>query len=154
MSSHQTTTDLPSASGVAPAHWNRREMKGIPASLGALYTHRDGDGWHYAVQLDQTHLNAQGAVHGGVLMTFMDHALSLLVWEASARAMCSTVHQDSHFLRPVRAPAFVEFDGTIIKKGRSLMFARGLLRVDGKDVMEATSVFSVVHKAVKEETND
>jgi acyl-coenzyme A thioesterase PaaI-like protein len=118
-------------------------MKGIPASLGALWTRRDGSGWRYAVQLDQSHANAQGFVHGGVLMTFADHALSLMVWEASGRALCSTIHLDSHFLSAVRPPAFVELDGRILKQGRNLAFLRGVLRVDGVDVMEASGVWSI-----------
>ena len=125
------------------ADWTRREMKGIPASLGALWTRREGDGWRYGVQLDASHANAQGQVHGGVMMTFMDHALSLLVWEASGRVPCSTVHLDSHFLRPVQPPAFAELDGEILRQGRSLSFARGVLRVDGREVMEATGVWSI-----------
>lgn len=128
----------------APADWNRKAMKGIPASLGALWTRRDEDGWHYGVQLDESHCNAQGIIHGGVLMTFMDHALSLLVWEAADRALCSTIHLDSHFLSAVRAPAFVQLEGEILRRGSKLCFARGVLRVEGKAVMEASGVWSVV----------
>lgn len=140
MKSDTTATAL---SGRAPGHWNRREMKGIPGSLGALWTHRDEDGWHYAVQLDESHVNAQGTIHGGVLMTFMDHGLSLYLWEASGRAICSTIHLDSHFLETVRPPAFVELGATILRRGRKLIYARGVLRVDGADVMEATGVWSI-----------
>lgn len=136
MSSDKVTTN-------APADWTRREMKGLPAALGALWTKRDDSGFRYAIQLDASHANAQGMVHGGVLMTFIDHALSLIIWEATDRAMCSTVHLDSHFLKAVRPPAFVELDGKIIKQGRSMVFARGTLRVDGVDVMEATGVWSI-----------
>lgn len=125
------------------ASWRRREMQGIPASLGALWTRRDDHGWHYGVQLDGAHANAQGFVHGGVLMTFMDHALSLLVWEAAGRAMCSTVQLDSRFLAPVRPPAFVELDGRVVKQGGRLVFASGVLRVDNNEVMEASGVWSV-----------
>jgi acyl-coenzyme A thioesterase PaaI-like protein len=127
----------------APPGWTRREMKGIPASLGALWTQRDDKGWHYAVQLDESHANAQGLVHGGVLMTFMDHGLSLLVWEAAGRSMSSTIQLDSHFLNAVRPPAFIELHGQILRQGRSLALARGVLRADGKDVMEATGVWSI-----------
>lgn len=136
-------------SNFAPADWARKEMKGIPASLGALWAQRDENGWRYGVQLDSSHANAQGLIHGGVLMTFLDHALSLLVWEAADRAMCSTVQLDSHFLSAVRPPAFIELDGEILKKGRSLIFARGVLRVGDKPVMEATGMWSVV-RAEKE----
>lgn len=127
----------------AVADWTRREMKGIPASLGALWTRREADGFRYAIQLDESHANAQGFIHGGVLMTFIDHALSLMIWEASGRAMCTTVHLDSHFLKGVRPPAFVELDGEIRRQGKKLVFARGVLRVEGEEVMEATGVWSV-----------
>lgn len=130
--------------GTAAAEWTRREMKGIPASLGALWTLRETDGWRYAIKLDESHANAQGFVHGGVLMTFMDHGLSLLVWEAAGRAMCSTIHLDSHFLKALRPPAFVELNGEILRQGRKLAFARGVLRVEGEAVMEATGVWSIV----------
>ncbi|MYM62421.1 PaaI family thioesterase [Pseudomaricurvus sp. HS19] len=124
--------------------WKRKEMKGIPASLGALWTQKTADGWHYGVQLGESHCNAQGIIHGGVLMTFFDHALSLKVWEAADRAICSTVQLDTHFLSAVTPPAFVELESEILKTGKSLIFARGVLKVDGKAVMEGKGVWSVV----------
>ncbi len=123
--------------------WKRRELKGIPASMGALWTQRDDNGWRYALQLDESHCNAQGFIHGGVLMSFMDHAMSLLVWELAERAFCSTVQLDSHFLRALRAPAFVELDFELLRRSRSLVFARGMLRADDEIVMEATGMWSV-----------
>lgn len=146
-SSTNPAGDNPITHTAPSTDWTRREMKGIPASLGALYTSRDDKGnWRYGVQLDASHANAQGAVHGGVLMTFLDHALSLLVWEASERAICSTVHLDSHFLNAVIPPAFVELDGEIMKQGKSLAFARGVLSVNGKAVMEGKGVWNIVRK--------
>lgn len=146
MSSTDEKTEIltSDSSGKAPPEWTRREMKGIPASMDALWTRRGDDGaWCYGVQLDERHHNAQGFVHGGVLMSFMDHGLSLRVWEASGRAQCVTIHLDNHFLAPVRGPAFVELDATILRQGRKMMFARGVLKVDGKEVMDATGVWSV-----------
>lgn len=125
------------------ADWVRREMKGLPAGLQALWTQKSGDSWRYAIQLDETHCNAQGFVHGGVMMTFMDHALSLLVWENSGRAHCTTVQLDSHFLSAVTAPAFLELDAEVIKQGRQMAFVRGVLREQGKPVMEATGVWNI-----------
>lgn len=129
---------------MAPADWTRREMKGIPGSLNALWTCRDADGnWRYGVQLDKSHANAQGMVHGGVLMSFMDHAMSLVIWEAVDRAFCATVHLDSHFLAAIKPPAFVELQPEILRKGKKLVYARGTLRVDSEAVMEATGVWSI-----------
>jgi acyl-coenzyme A thioesterase PaaI-like protein len=133
----------PDVTGAAPAHWKRREMKGIPASLGAVWTHRDNSGWQYGVQLDASHCNSQGFIHGGVLMTFMDHGLSLVIWEMAGRAMTSTVHLDCHFLNAVRPPAFAQLESRILKRGRNTVFARGVLHVGDKAVMEATGVWNL-----------
>jgi acyl-coenzyme A thioesterase PaaI-like protein len=57
--------------------------------------------------------------------------------------MSSTIHLDSHFLQAVRPPAFIELHGQILRQGRRLAFARGVLRADGLDVMEATGVWSI-----------
>ena len=80
-------------------------------------------------------------------MTFMDHVMALLIWEAADRAMTSTVHLDSHFLASVKPPAFVECEGQILRRGKNLIFARGVLRVEGKDVFEATGVWSILAPA-------
>ncbi len=129
-----------------PDSWKRKAMPGIPASIEALWTQKREDGYHYGVQLDDTHANAQGMIHGGVLMTFLDHALSLKVWESSDRQPCSTVHLDSHFLTAVYPPAFVELEADILKQGKSMVFARGVLKVDGKAVMEGKGVWSILRK--------
>lgn len=144
MSSEDTKVNAAELATSTPEGWTRKAMKGLPGAIDALWTKREGDTWRYAMQLDASHCNAQGMIHGGVLMTFVDHALSLMIWEASGRAMCSTVHLDSHFLKAIRAPVFVELDGKILKQGKSMAFARGTLRVDGVDVMEATGVWSIV----------
>ena len=128
---------------ILPEGWKRREMKGIPASMEALCTRKTDSGFQYALQVDQRHANAQGILHGGVLMSFLDHGMSLVIWEATDRAFCSTVHLDSHFLAAVKPPAFVVLDPEIIRQGKKLVFARGTLRVDGEAVMEGTGVWSV-----------
>lgn len=124
--------------------WKRKEFPGIPASLGALWSRRDDDGnWCYAVRLDESHANAQGVVHGGVFMTFIDHAMSLLLWELSGRGMCVTVHLDCHFLNAVKPPAFLELDMSVSKEGKNLIYARAVVRDKDKPVVEANGVWSV-----------
>ena len=128
-----------------PAEWTRREMKGIPATLGALWTQRDAKGnWQYAVQLNEDHANAQGFIHGGVLVTFLDHALSLIVWEAANRAMCSTVHLDTHYLNALRPPAFITLQADILQEGKSLIFAKGRVYHEENLIVEATGIWRVM----------
>ena len=130
--------------GLAPEGWTRRVMKGIPASFEAFWTRREEDGFRYGVELDERHCNAQGFVHGGLMMSIMDHVLSLKIWEASDRSICSTVHLDCHFMAPLRAPCFIELDTEIMRQGKKMAFLRGILKSGDKDIMEATGVWSIM----------
>ena len=125
------------------AGWTRREFKGIPASMAALWTRRDEDGWRYGLQLEPSHANAQGIVHGGVLMSFIDHAMSLIIWELSGRGQCFTVHLDCHFLSALEPPAFVELEPVITKEGKTTIFARGLVRAGDVPIVEASGVWNI-----------
>ncbi len=127
-----------------PTAWKRKEMPGIPASMEALWTQKTEFGFRYALQVGERHANAQGAIHGGVLMTFLDHALSLKAWEAVGRKPCSTIQLDSHFLKAVKPGEFIELQAEVLKQGKSLVFMRGVLVVDDKPVMEGKGVWSVL----------
>ena len=126
----------------ADAGWTHRAFT-MPDVLDKVWCRKREGGWDYAVSLDARHANHFGIAHGGALMTFMDHGMSLLLWEATGRARCSTVQLDNHFLHAVQVPAFVELDAEITRRGERLIFARGRLRVGEVIVMESTGIWSV-----------
>jgi len=130
------------ADGAPPAgeDWTARQFS-LPARLGEIWCRKVDDRWTYAVTLTAEHANHFGIAHGGALMTMMDHGLSMLAWEASGRVQCSTVQLDSQFLGVVNVPAFVRFDGEILRCGRQLVFLRGRLLVDDEAVMESTGIW-------------
>jgi uncharacterized protein (TIGR00369 family) len=74
-----------------------------------------GDSWHYGLLTTAEHANPQGALHGGILMTFADHGLSMLAWEAAKRAPCTTIQLNTHFLAPVEPGDFVELQGDVTR---------------------------------------
>ena len=123
--------------------WKHRDMPGLPVKIDGLWTRKTESGWRYAIKVDESHLNAQGAIHGGVLMTFMDHGLSLMIWEAAGRRNCATIQLDSRFLKAVKPPAFIELEAEISKQGSRLIFAEGRLRVGGELVMAANGIWTV-----------
>lgn len=126
------------------ANWQRKEMPGIPASINALWTQKVDGQYRYGLLVDDTHVNAQGFIHGGVLMTFLDHALSLKVWEAAERKPCTTIQLDTHFLSAVRPGQFITLEAQLLKQGKSLVFMRGVLMAADKAVAEAKGVWSVL----------
>ena len=71
-----------------PARHGWRLMRGgaMPADIGFPWAKRPRS-WRYGLLTTAEHANPQGALHGGILMTFADHGLSLLAWEAAPRAL-------------------------------------------------------------------
>ena len=81
---------------------------------------------------EERHTNPAGIVHGGMLTTLLDHALSVIAWEANERKPCITVALDVQFLAPARPGDFVVAAGRIVRQTSSLVFMQGSLTVDGR----------------------
>ena len=81
------------------------------------------------------HGNLGGVVHGGMLMTLADMALFNICWKALDGAMAVTVNLNSDFLRPGPIGAFIEASGELTKGGKSLLFARGMIRAGDQDLL-------------------
>lgn len=113
------------------------------ALAGPLWAAREGDGWAYGVVSTDEHLNPAGVVHGGLLATLMDHALSTLAWEAAGGAPCVTVQLDTHFLASVPPGVLIEARGRVLRRTSSLLFMHGALSVAGSDVLAAQAVMKL-----------
>ena len=81
----------------------------------------------YGLQTGSDHGNPNGVLHGGVLLAFADHALSLLAWEAAERSVCTTIQLNSHFLDAARPGEFLELRGEVTRRTRGLVFLRGII---------------------------
>ena len=102
----------------------------------------------YGLQTTEEHDNGAGAVHGGVLATFLDQALSTIAWEAAGRRAASTVSLDLHFACAVRPGQFVHAQDRVVRAGSSLIFLTGVLTAEGREVTIAAGVWRVAALAV------
>lgn len=107
--------------------WRPMPAAALPGGLGIPWAKRVGGHWHYGLPIGDGHLNPNGVVHGGVLMAFADHGLSLLAWEAAGRATCITIQLNAHFLDAVRPGEFIELRGEVTRRTSFLVFLRGLV---------------------------
>ena len=99
--------------------WNPRSLDGFFGLVGPLWTRKEEGTWAYGFMAEPRHTNPAGVVHGGMLVTLIDHALSAIAWEANERRPCVTVQLDTahrkfkpHFspngtLLPAPAPASI-----------------------------------------------
>lgn len=126
------------------ANWTVRTLKGFIEQAGPLWTRREESGWAYGLLCEATHLNPAARMHGGALVTLLDHAISTVAWEACDRTPCVTLQLDTQFLGAVREGQFAEARASVSHKSGSLVFMRGTVTVDGQPVLMAQAILKVL----------
>jgi acyl-coenzyme A thioesterase PaaI-like protein len=118
-----------------PAAHGWRAMPGaaMPGSLGLPWAKKVDGWWRYGLLTVPAHANPNGVVHGGVLMVFADHGLSLLAWEAAERAPCTTIQLNTHFLDAIKPGEFIELHGEVTRRTSGLVFLRGRIVAHHED---------------------
>lgn len=127
--------------------WKKHDGKGFLGLVGPLWSRREDDHWAYAFVASEQHVNAAGVVHGGLLVSLADQAMSMVVWEAMDRAPCVTVQLDTHFLMATRPGDFIQARARVARATRSLAFAQASLAVGDEPVLLASGVWKVTAPA-------
>ena len=129
----------PSTSG-----WKPRTLEGFIGSVGPLWTRKENDSWAYAFVPASQHTNPAGIVHGGLLMTLIDHALSAIAWEDAGRRPCVTIQIDVRFLTAVRPQTLVEARGRVVRRTATLSFVEGNLTVGEEIAVTASAILKIL----------
>ena len=144
MSDHAAVADTKPFDPAAHGWKMMKAGPGFASLVGPIWAKRDGETWRYAFLAEDKHENRQGAVHGGMLMTFADHAIGFVAWEAAGRRKCVTMQLENQFLAAVKNGDFVECDTEIVRAAKTVIFLRGVLKVKGKPVMAANGIWKVI----------
>ena len=125
--------------------WKQHTLQGHMGQMGPLWSQPlETGGWRYGMCMEDRHLNPAGMVHGGVLLTLADHAMSAVAWQHSQRQPCVTVQLDSQFLAPARAGDWVQARVDITHSSRSMVFASAQLWVGSQQVLQAQGILKVL----------
>lgn len=139
--------------GLNAGGWRQRSLPGFAGLVGPLLTRKEEGGWAYGLVATQQHTNPAGFVHGGLLTTLIDHALSAIAWEALERRPCVTVQLDTHFLSAAREGQFLEARGRVVRATSSLVFMQGCIAIAGSEIVIASAVLKVLEKLHKPNTD-
>jgi uncharacterized protein (TIGR00369 family) len=91
------------------------------------------------------HANAAGTIHGGLLATLCDTAVGHAVRaEADEISAAATVSLTCDFLTPAEPGAWLEARTDVERLGSRLAFADCSISADGREVVRARAVFSVL----------
>ena len=82
----------------------------------------DDQVYRYMLVVEQKHMNGSGSLHGGMLMTFADIAMSQTSRAASGATSCSTVSLTFDFVGPGRLGDVVEARVRVTRKTRTMIF--------------------------------
>ena len=130
----------PSTSG-----WKQRDLPGFIGNVGPLWTKKENDLWAYAIVSKPEHTNPAGIVHGGLLMTLLDHALSAIAWEEAGRKPCVTIQIDVRFLAAVPVGKLIEARGRVVRRTTTLSFTEGALTIDQETAVTASAVLKILN---------
>ena len=116
--------------------------RGFIALIGARPpTAEDGEA-HLEVEVDERHLNAAGAVHGGLLATLVDMTMGAAV-RSAADESAATSQLSVTYLRP-GAPGTLTVTATVRKRGESLTVCEADVAQDGKSLVHALATFALL----------
>jgi uncharacterized protein (TIGR00369 family) len=127
--------------------WKLLNTEGFISTIGPLWSRQIDETWEYGLHVEAHHENPLGIAHGGMLMTFMDQAISMIAWDAAGRKPCATVQLDTHFLSPAKAGDFLVARAEVSRKSMSLIFMRGVLRVAEREIMTAQGMMKIIHRS-------
>jgi uncharacterized protein (TIGR00369 family) len=96
--------------------------------IGRFYVKRGEDGARICgFRAEARHMNGQGGMHGGCIMTFADYALFMIAADALRDTAVVTAAFTCELVGQVREGDRLEAKGEVVKAGRSLVFVRGLV---------------------------
>ena len=95
------------------------------------------------INLGRTFEGHPGYLHGGIIATLMDEAMSKLSHSLGVRAM--TRHMEVDYLRPAPTDTTLQLTGTHVRReGRKLFNKAELRGADGTVLARATGLFIVI----------
>jgi uncharacterized protein (TIGR00369 family) len=119
---------------------------------GPFYFRVEADGTaRCAFRAETKHLNGQGHMHGGALMTFADFSMFGISAGALGETSAVTVSMNCEFVSAANVGDLLESSGEIVRQGRTLLFQRGEITTAGRIVMTFSGVLMRVgRKAIGE----
>ncbi len=114
---------------------------------GPLYLSRNKGAPRLGLRIEAQHCNSMGNCHGGMLCSFADMMMPVVMYPHPELAvdprLLPTVSLQVDFLGPVRLGDWLEGEAEVLKVTRSVVFAQGLARVNGKAVLRCSGVYKI-----------
>jgi uncharacterized protein (TIGR00369 family) len=118
------------------AGWIEWLQEPFDEKAGPFFHRREADGRLIAAfRANRSHTNGLKLVHGGCLLTLADYALFTVAVQHCNGDEAVTISLNGEFLGSARENDLIVAHPEIVKLGRSMVFARGLLKANDKPIL-------------------
>ncbi|XQW83549.1 PaaI family thioesterase [Thalassotalea piscium] len=98
-----------------------------------------------ALTIDNRHLNPEGVVNGGVILSFMDYIIYRAIGdEIGHEIKFATINLNSNFLAAAKFGNTLYGTGSIVRKTRDVIFAEGLIVTAERKIMTASGIWKII----------
>ena len=104
----------------------------------------DRDVGRFALIVSEKHMNGSGSLHGGVLMTLADIAMSQTSRAASGARPCTTVALTCDFVGPGKLGDVIDVRVRVTRKTRTMIFLSAELVCGDRPVATASGLWKIV----------
>lgn len=115
---------------------------------GPIFERKVGEGVQRGFRVAGRHINAGGALHGGMVMTFADILLATAV-HAIAKPPLVTVRLTTDFVGPAFKGEWVEGTAEAEPPQDGIIAVRGLINVDDRPVASVQGLFKAMVRTGK-----
>lgn len=122
-----------------------KQQQGFSQHIGPFYEKGLANSWQRALPLDDRHMNPEGVVHGGVLLSFADYVIYRGIGDVLGHDIAfATINLDSQFLAAAKAGEVLYGEGEIVRATRSIIFAQGRIWTERREIIRASGIWKII----------
>ncbi|MFO1306240.1 MAG: PaaI family thioesterase [Burkholderiales bacterium] len=127
--------------------WSVFTDPGFISHAGPFFYRMDGDGPAFAFPTFARHVNRNGVLQGGALMTFTDRACGATARHLTQSPATATVTLNIQFVDAVKIGETVTAAPSMTRATKQLIFMHGVFRVESRIVAVVDGIWKKILKA-------
>lgn len=127
-----------------PNGWKKMDISGFVEMIGPLWSYNNDNVLRYGFQTSAEHINPVGIIHGGMVTSLADHAMSIAAWFHAGKNAVATVQLDVRFMSSAKPDDFIEAIPFVRHVSKTLIFVEADLMVNDKQIAVASGVWKIL----------
>ncbi len=118
-------------------------VEAFTTRIGPIYSRQTGDNIQLGFRVEESHLNIEQVVHGGMLATIADQAIGINIAHGTGSEYdVLTMHLSVDYIGPAYLGDWVEATAKLTKEGGRIRFGNCELRAGGRLLLTGSAIFA------------